>query len=154
MKLSTMTRYGLRALAELGRQEDDKPVPVSDIASRQGIPLHYLQQLFAKLCRKGLVVSVRGAQGGYSLSRPPAKITVAQVMKALGEPIAFGDCQTEGGCPNAPSCPTFQFWGRVQDAVSGLLEGTSLEDILRDGTLLEDGPERNEVRERALAHQV
>lgn len=152
MKLSTTTRYGLRALADLGRQEEGKPIPVSGIAGRQGIPLHYLQQLFAKLCRGGLVQSVRGAQGGYTLSRPPREITVAQVVEALGEDIAFGDCQTGEGCLNAPDCPTFQLWHKVKGVVNGILETTTLEDVL--GGTPEEALERAEARERALARQA
>ncbi|MDR2179014.1 MAG: Rrf2 family transcriptional regulator [Synergistaceae bacterium] len=158
MKLSTVTRYGLRALSDLCAQEElqleelqqgglqqgelqsenrsgiqsaSKPVAVSDIARRQDIPPSYLEQLFAKLRRGNLVKSVRGAQGGYVLARPAREITVAEVIRALGEPIAFGDCQTETGCRNTAECPTYELWQRLKGSVDDILESTTLEDIAR-----------------------
>ena len=92
MKLSTTTRYGLRALSDLCAQDGDGPVAVSDIARRQDIPANYLEQLFARLRRGNILRSVRGAQGGYLLARPAGEITIAEVVDALGESIAFGDC--------------------------------------------------------------
>ena len=156
MKLSTTTRYGLRALSDLCSQGGG-PVSVSDIAKRQNIPLNYLEQLFAKLRRGGLLRSVRGAQGGYLLARSAAEISIAEVIDALGEPITFGDCQMEEGCLNAPTCPTFQLWRRVKDSIDGILTETTLEDILKDKISLleldEPDPIREEVKERALRRQ-
>ena len=129
MKLSTVTRYGLRALLDLCAQEGKKPVNVGDIARRQGIPSSYLEQLFAKLRRGDLVRSVRGAQGGFILARPASEITVAEVIRTLGESIAFGDCQTESGCNNISGCATFKLWQKLKGSVDDILEGTTLEDI-------------------------
>lgn len=131
MKLSTVTRYGLRALSDLCVREEGGPVAVGDIARRQGIPSSYLEQLFARLRRGHLVKSVRGAQGGYVLARPAREITIAEIIRALGEPIAFGDCQTEAGCSNTKQCATFELWQRLKDSVDGILETTTLEDIAR-----------------------
>ncbi|MDR1978771.1 MAG: Rrf2 family transcriptional regulator [Synergistaceae bacterium] len=137
MKLSTVTRYGLRALSDLCAQEKlqegNKPVAVGDIARRQDIPPSYLEQLFAKLRRGHLVKSVRGAQGGYVLARPAGEITVAEIIRALGEPIAFGDCQTEAGCRNTSECSTYELWQRLKGSVDDILESTTLEDITRTG---------------------
>jgi Rrf2 family protein len=138
VKLSTVTRYGLRALSDLCAQEKiqgkDKPVAVSDIARRQEIPSSYLEQLFVKLRRGELVKSVRGAQGGYVLARPARDITVAEAIRALGEPIAFGDCQTEAGCRDTSNCPTYELWQRLKGSVDDILERTTLEDIAcKDG---------------------
>ncbi|MBR1671705.1 MAG: Rrf2 family transcriptional regulator [Fretibacterium sp.] len=157
MKLSTTTRYGLRALSDLCAQEGDVPVSVSDIAKRQNIPLNYLEQLFAKLRRGGVLKSIRGAQGGYLLARPAGEISVAEVIRALGEPIVFGDCQMEEGCVNAPTCPTFRLWRKVKGSIDDILMETTLEDILKDKMSLleadESEPEREEARERALKRQ-
>lgn len=156
MKLSTTTRYGLRALSDLCLQSGG-PVSVSDIARRQDIPLSYLEQLFSKLRRGGILKSIRGAQGGYLLARPAGEISVAEIIDALGEPIAFGDCQMEEGCVNAPDCPTFKLWRRVKGSVDTILAETTLEDILKDKRSLlaadETDPLREEVRERALRHR-
>ena len=156
MKLSTTTRYGLRALSDLCSQGEG-PVSVSDIAKRQDIPLNYLEQLFAKLRRGGILASIRGAQGGYLLARSAGEISIAEVINALGEPITFGDCQLEEGCVNAPTCPTFKLWRKVKGSIDDILAETTLEDILKDKiSLLESGepdPIREEVKERALRHQ-
>ena len=136
MKLSTISRYGLRALSDLCAQGElqgnSKPVAVSDIARRQDIPSSYLEQLFAKLRRGNLVKSVRGAQGGYVLARPAGDITVAEIIRVLGEPIAFGDCQTKAGCRNTAECPTYELWQRLKGSVDDILESTTLEDIARN----------------------
>ncbi|MDR2523493.1 MAG: Rrf2 family transcriptional regulator [Synergistaceae bacterium] len=135
MKLSAVTRYGLRALSDLcaheEAQEGKKPVTVGDIARRQEIPPSYLEQLFAKLRRGHLVESVRGAQGGYVLARPAGEITVAEVMRVLGEPIAFGDCQAGTGCRNTAECATYELWQRLKGSVDEILESTTLEDIAK-----------------------
>jgi Rrf2 family protein len=107
-------------------------VAVGDIARRQEIPLNYLEQLFVRLRRGNLVRSVRGSQGGYVLTRPAGEITVAEVVRVLGEPIAFGDCQTDAGCRNAPRCPTYGLWRRLKDSVDDILENTTLGDLARE----------------------
>lgn len=131
MKLSTVTRYGLRALSDLSAREGEGPVTVGDIAHRQGIPSSYLEQLFARLRRGHLIKSVRGAQGGYLLARPARDITVAEVVRALGEPIAFGDCQTNAGCAHEEKCVVHGLWQKLKDSVDDILESTTLEDIVR-----------------------
>ena len=138
MKLSTTTRYGLRALSDLCAQGDEGPVAVSDIARRQDIPANYLEQLFARLRRGDILRSVRGAQGGYLLARPAGEITVAEIVDALGESITFGDCQTEVGCDQIASCPTFSLWRRVRNSIDEILKATTLEDLVRNRTLFQD----------------
>ena len=155
MKLSSTARYGLRAMSDLcSHSRNSEPVPVSDIASRQNIPVNYLEQLFGKLRRGGLLESVRGAQGGYLLARKAGEITIADILQALGEPFIFGSCQTEKGCENAPACPTFSLWKKVKGSVDEILESTTLEDIVDERiTLLESlsiDPEREEARDRAV----
>ena len=134
MKLSTVASYGLRALSDLCAREtgvESKPVTVGDIARRQEIPSSYLEQLFAKLRRGRVVKSVRGAQGGYVLARPASEITVAEIVKALGEPIVFGDCQTNAGCSNISDCPTYDLWQKLKTSVDDILESTTLEDLAK-----------------------
>lgn len=160
MRLSTTTRYGLSALSDLcSHSYNDTPVSVSDIAGRQKIPVNYLEQLFSKLRRSGLLESVRGAQGGYKLARPANEITISEIMKALGEPVIFGECQTEKGCTNAPECPTFALWRKVKGSIDEILEDTTLEDLFNEKiSLLANNankidPIREEVRDRALKYE-
>lgn len=154
MRLSTTARYSLRALSDLCAGHNVNPVSVSDIAERQDIPLCYLEQLFGKLRRGGILESVRGSQGGYRLARCADEITIAEILQALGEPFIFGDCQTEKGCENAETCPTFSLWRKVKGSVDEILRSTTLEDIADEKiSLLEspgNDPERQEVRNKAL----
>ncbi|MCR4818988.1 MAG: Rrf2 family transcriptional regulator [Fretibacterium sp.] len=156
MKLSATTRYGLRALYDLCSQEYG-PVSVSKIARRQNIPLNYLEQLFSKLRRGGILRSVRGAQGGYLLARSAAEISIAEVIDALGDPITFGACQRAEGCLNAPTCPTFRLWRRVKGSIDDILAKTTLDDLLKDKISLLESDEtdsvREEVKKRALRCQ-
>lgn len=157
LKMSTTTRYGLRALADMCAHMDGKPVSVGEVARRQDIPPNYLEQLFARLRQGGVLKSVRGARGGYLLARGAGEITIADIAGALGEDVVFGPCQTERGCVNAPLCPTFDLWRRVRAAVDGILEATTLEDVVskQAALLASHTPDslRSEVRERALLYE-
>ena len=153
MRLSTTARYSLRALSDLCSCHDGEPVSVSDIALRQNISVTYLEQIFGKLRRGGILESVRGAQGGYMLARPANDITISEILQALGEPVIFGSCQTEKGCENAVTCPTFNLWRKVKGSVDEILRTTTLEDIADEKiSLLETqapDPERIEARRKA-----
>ena len=153
MRLSTTARYSLRALSDLCSCHDGEPVSVSDIALRQNIPVTYLEQIFGKLRRGGILESVRGAQGGYMLARPANDITISEILQALGEPVIFGSCQTEKGCENAVTCPTFNLWRKVKGSVDEILRTTTLEDIADEKiSLLETqalDPERIEAKRKA-----
>lgn len=152
MRLSTSARYSLRALSDLCTCPENDPVSVSDISSRQNIPLTYLEQLFGKLRRAGILESVRGSQGGYMLSRPADDITIADILQALGEPVIFGSCQTDKGCENAVTCPTFNLWRKVKGSVDEILRTTTLDDIAGESITLLDAqpdPEREEARRKA-----
>src|SRR6266702_3335405 len=107
MRLSTKGRYAVMAMADLAGNAsnaqlagDPRPVALADIAARQDISLSYLEQLFAKLRRGGLVTSVRGPGGGYRLSRPSSELRIADIIVAVDEPIAATRCKTGGtkGC--------------------------------------------------------
>ncbi|MBR4195677.1 MAG: Rrf2 family transcriptional regulator [Synergistaceae bacterium] len=151
VRLSTSARYSLRALSDLCTYPEE-PVSVSDIATRQNIPAAYLEQLFGKLRRAGILESVRGSQGGYILARPERDITVAEILQAIGEPLIFGSCQTEKGCENAVKCPTFNLWRKVKGSVDEILRSTTLEDIAGETLTLLDAqpdPERIEARRKA-----
>ena len=156
MRLSTTARYGLRAMSDLCSHSNNEPVSVSDIAERQKIPVNYLEQIFGKLRRGGILESVRGAQGGYLLARPSNEISIAEILDALGEPFIFGSCQTEKGCENVITCPTFNLWRKVKTSVDEILKTTTLKDIAAEKiSLLENlenfiDPEREKIRKKAI----
>ena len=133
MKFSTKTRYGIRAMLELALNESDKPLSITVIAERQGIPEAYLEQLMGLLKKSGLVVSVRGAQGGYLLSRSPAEITVGEVLRTLEGELGLVDCLTEeDACHKACSCPTRVVWKKLRDGLNEIVDGITLQDMLDD----------------------
>ncbi|MHB9144418.1 MAG: RrF2 family transcriptional regulator [Symbiobacteriia bacterium] len=133
MKLTTKGKYGVKALFELAMHEGNTPLSLKTIAERQDLSEHYLEQLVAPLRRAGLVTSVRGAQGGYMLSRPAAQITVGDIIRVLEGPIGYSDCATEGGalngCENAETCLAHGVWEKVRDAIVKVVDGITLADL-------------------------
>ncbi len=133
IKLSTKTRYGLRALLYMAERYDgQRTVPVGEIAKEQEVSEKYLEQLFLKLRRSKLIRSVRGAQGGYMLGRPPEDITIACVVDSLEGDITFADCLLPGGCRNQGTCPTHELWSRLKGSIDEILEDTTLADLLKN----------------------
>jgi Rrf2 family transcriptional regulator, cysteine metabolism repressor len=129
VKISTKGDYGLRALVELAQQfETREPVQVKDIARRQRIPEEYLGQLMVGLRRAGLVHSVRGAAGGYLLARPPAEITVAQVLATLEGPLALVDGPSERNT-RGPGGAIRELWWEATQAATRVLSACSIEDL-------------------------
>ena len=134
MKLTTKGRYAVSAMADLAAADDDNgPVSLSDIALRQGISLSYLEQLFAKLRRAGLVSSSRGVSGGYSLIGSPAEIRVAAIVDAVDEEIKTTACAPGStiGCKGSTArCLTHDLWDELGRQIDIFLNAVSLEDIL------------------------
>ena len=133
MKLSTKGRYGIHAMYDLAQFGSETPQPIKSIAERQNIPEAYLEQLIGQLRRSGLVRSVRGAQGGYLLSRSPSEITVGEVLRTLEGELAVVDClMEEDACHKACSCPTRVVWKKLRDGLNEIVDGITLQDMLDD----------------------
>lgn len=133
MKLSTKGRYGIHAMYDLAQFGSETPQPIKSIAERQNIPEAYLEQLIGQLRRSGLVKSVRGAQGGYLLSRSPSEITVGEVLRTLEGELAVVDClMEEDACHKACSCPTRVVWKKLRDGLNEIVDGITLQDMLDD----------------------
>ena len=133
MKLSTKGRYGIHAMYDLAQFGSETPQPIKSIAERQNIPEAYLEQLIGQLRRSGLVRSVRGAQGGYLLSRSPSEITVGEVLRTLEGELAVVDClMEEDVCHKACSCPTRVVWKKLRDGLNEIVDGITLQDMLDD----------------------
>ena len=145
MRLSTKGRYAVMAMADLAGHAPEssdqsnnqsnaqsKPVALADIAERQDISLSYLEQLFAKLRRGGLVTSVRGPGGGYRLARPARELAVAEIVTAVDEPLETLRCKskTTGCMPGGARCLTHDLWEALGDHIHGFLAGVSLEDVI------------------------
>ncbi|MHC4251972.1 MAG: RrF2 family transcriptional regulator [Planctomycetota bacterium] len=135
LKLSTKARYGLRATAELALRKvvengGTRPVPLSSIAKRQGIPEQYLRQIFMPLKRAGIVKAVRGKNGGYLLGRKPEKISALDVVRAMGELLEPVFCVgTPSKCRRVGECPTHPLWCKLADAMRQALSTTSVAQL-------------------------
>ncbi len=132
MELNTRGRYAVMAMADLAKYGNGASVPLSAIAQRQRISLDYLEQLFLKLRRAGLVDSVRGRHGGYKLGRAPGEIFVAEIMSAVEEGTRMTRCFGEqaAGCLGESRCLTHDLWSALGDRIESFLAGVSLTDVL------------------------
>lgn len=132
MELNTRGRYAVTAMADLARFGVGEAVPLSAIAQRQHISLAYLEQLFAKLRRAGLVESERGRAGGYRLGRPAERISVAEIMRAVEEGIRMTRCAGEDSAPCIPGkrCLTHGLWDALGDQIAGFLDSVTLEEVI------------------------
>lgn len=140
MELNTKGRYAVMAMADLADQArrlatDDVAVPLSAIADRQHISLAYLEQLFAKLRRAGLVESARGRSGGYRLAKPAAAISIAAIMSAVEEDTRMTRCGAVGeDCVAGRACLTHGLWRALGDHIATFLQSVTLQDVV-DGDL-------------------
>lgn len=132
MKLSTRGRYGLMAMHSLAINYGKGPISVNTIAEEEKLSVAYLEQLFARLKQKGLVKSIRGAQGGYLLTREPKEIPIGQIISALEGEMAFSCCSgdEEISCSREQACSTKQILDRVQSEVDEVLDSMTLADML------------------------
>lgn len=133
MKISTKGRYGIRAMYDLALVYGEGPQAVKTIAERQGVPEAYLEQLIAPLRKAGLVVSVRGAQGGYLLSDEPGAISIGEILRALEGPLAPEECVLdEDVCAMADECVMHALWTRLHHGINDLMDSITLKDMLTD----------------------
>lgn len=135
MKLSTKGRYGLRALIDLAMHCENEAVSISCIAARQGISESYLEQLMGKLRKAGLIVSVRGAQGGYRLAKDAAEISVGDILRALEGNISAVECagmQDNKGCEGADLCVTKYVWQRVNESITKTVDEIRLDQLVAE----------------------
>ncbi len=141
MQFSAQEKCGLRCLLQVARHEGDEPLQIPEIAAREGLSHDYTAKLMRCLRRGGLVLSTRGASGGYRLARSAEKISVSEALSVLGSPLfaeEFCDTQaaTKRGCVHLSDCSMRTLWRSVQSAVSGVLRDLTLADMTR----AEDAP--------------
>ncbi len=130
MRLSTKGRYAVTAVMALAIRQDEGPVTLADISRLQGISLSYLEQLFAKLRRHGLVTGVRGPGGGYRLARPRAEISVADIIIAVDEKLDTTLCEGNENCQDGERCLTHELWMSLSKRLQQYLETVTLEEFL------------------------
>ena len=134
MRLTTKGRYAVTAMLDLALHQQRGPISLADISHRQGISLSYLEQLFARLRRNGLVASTRGPGGGYALSRPADRIAVGDVIHAVDEKVDSTRCGGLTNCHNDERCLTHDLWSELSHQISGFLNGITLAQLIeREG---------------------
>ncbi len=131
MKLSTRGRYATRALLDLALHQGQAPVLLKDIAQRQEISLRYLEHLITPLIAAGIILSTRGPRGGVSLAKPPEEIRLSKVIQLLEGSIAPVQCINNPEiCARSKFCVTRDIWDELKRAMNGVLESTTLQDLV------------------------
>lgn len=130
MKLSTRTRYGLRAALELALQHDKEPLQIKTIARRQDISIKYLEQIIAILKTSGLVESIRGPHGGYLLAKTPEEITLYDLFRALEGSGTTVEClENKNCCSRHSGCVARQAWAKLQKSIDDALKSLTLKEL-------------------------
>ena len=140
MRLTTKGRYAVTAMLDLALNAQGGPVSLADISERQSISVSYLEQLFAKLRRDGLVASMRGPGGGYRLARAGHEIFVAEIIDAVDERVDATRCGGQGGCQQGAMCLTHELWSDLSHQLHAFLGSINLQELV----------DRREVRVVAL----
>jgi len=132
VKLSTKGRYGVKAALHLALNYNNEHISIKSIAEKINVSEYYLEQLFSQLRRAAIVRSIRGAHGGYTLSRPPNEVTVYDIIEVLEGSIEISDCIEDTTCNNSDSCATRLLWIRFKESIDGVLKSTTLQDMADD----------------------
>lgn len=130
MRLTTKGRYAVTAMLDLALHYKEGPITLADISKRQGISLSYLEQLFSRLRKNGLVDSARGPGGGYRLSREAAQISVADVITAVDEKVDAMRCEGKGNCHENGQCLTHELWCDLSDQIYAFLKSIDLGQLV------------------------
>jgi len=131
LRLSTKARYGLRALMSLARHYGEGPVIAKVIAREEDISENYLEQIMELLRRSGIVRSIRGAQGGFSLAKPPEDIKIKEIVDILEGPIHLIDCLSDPEiCNRNKGCSARTFWKKLEENINKFLESHTLADLM------------------------
>jgi Rrf2 family transcriptional regulator, iron-sulfur cluster assembly transcription factor len=145
MRLTTKGRYAVTAMLDLALHANNGPVALADISSRQGISLSYLEQLFAKLRKQDLVMSVRGPGGGYTLGLQRDEVSIAEIVVAVDETIDSTKCQTKGNCQQGQKCLTHHLWSDLSDQIYDFLNDITLRQLMARREVKETAERQNAV---------
>ena len=149
MRLTTKGRFAVTAMVDLAIRGGRDPVTLASISERQKISLSYLEQLFGKLRRHNLVESVRGPGGGYCLARPSSKISVADIIVAVDEPVDTTKCGGKGDCHDDQQCITHDLWMGLNEALYSYLANVNLQQLVNN-----QGKTRTEAVPVAISKRV
>lgn len=144
MRLTTKGRFAVTAMLDLALNEDAKPVTLAGISDRQAISLSYLEQLFSRLRRQGLVTSVRGPGGGYRVAKAHAEISVSHIITAVDELIDATQCAGKEDCHDTGRCMTHDLWASLNDKILDYLSGVTLAQLV-ENQRQNDSSQLNEI---------
>lgn len=155
MRLTTKGRFAVTAMLDLALNEVDRPVTLAGISERQEISLSYLEQLFSRLRRSGLVKSVRGPGGGYRIAKSHHEISVSDIITAVDEQIDATQCGGNENCKDEGRCMTHELWSSLNVKILEYLSGVSLAELVasqRDGKkIIIQEPKRREIQLQPVA---
>lgn len=143
MRLTSKGRYAVTAMLDVALHSQKGPVALADISERQGISLSYLEQLFSRLRKNGLVSSVRGPGGGYLLGKNASDIAVGSVISAVDESVDATRCQGKNGCQRGERCLTHSLWRDLSERISGFLNNITLDEIINNQEVLDVADRQN-----------
>ncbi len=147
MNLTTKGRYAITAILDLALHYTDKPVSLTDIATRQGLSLSYLDQLFSKLKQANLIVSYRGPGGGYGLAKDTHDIMISEVILAVNERIDATRCQGESNCQNGHRCLTHDLWQELSDEIYKFFSSMSLAQFINRPNVRKIAERQNQIQQ-------
>ena len=150
MRLTSKGRYAVTAMLDVALHAEQGPVPLADISERQAISLSYLEQLFSRLRKQGLVASVRGPGGGYRLGKPANEISIGQVIAAVNESVDATRCHGQHGCQGGIQCLTHSLWRDLSDRISNFLDEITLGELVGQAEVKRVA-ERQELRSHATS---
>jgi Rrf2 family iron-sulfur cluster assembly transcriptional regulator len=132
-------------MLDVALHSQENPVPLADISERQGISLSYLEQLFSKLRKAGLVASVRGPGGGYRLGEDAHQIAIGSVISAVDESVDATKCSGKGDCQSGSRCLTHTLWRDLSSRISGFLNNITLGELMNDSEIM-DISDRQDIK--------
>jgi Rrf2 family iron-sulfur cluster assembly transcriptional regulator len=154
MKLTSKGRYAVTAMLDVAIHAANGPVPLADISERQGISLSYLEQLFSRLRKHGLVTSVRGPGGGYRLGKCSAQIAVADVICAVDESVDATKCMGQGNCQGGEQCLTHTLWSDLSNRIEEFLQSISLAELVEQRDVKSVSKRQDQQQNKAVEPSV
>ncbi len=157
MRLTAQGRYAVTAMLDLAVHENNGPISLAEISERQSISLSYLEQLFGKLRKSGLVASVRGPGGGYQLNRDSSEIYVAEIVDSVDETVDATRCGGRADCQQGETCLTHELWADLSDQIHDFLSHIDLASIIEKRNIQQIAARqdaRYESHLRVLVEQV
>jgi Rrf2 family transcriptional regulator, iron-sulfur cluster assembly transcription factor len=152
MRLTSKGRYAVTALLDVALHAEQGPVPLADISERQGISLSYLEQLFSKLRKQGLVASVRGPGGGYRLGMDANAIPIGKVIAAVNESVDATRCHGQNGCQGGIQCLTHSLWRDLSSRISNFLDEITLGELVTQAEVKRVAERQDKQKQVGVSH--